>query len=188
MQRSRALREFADLEAHYEKRPSAWVEPQGDWGRGSVTLVEIPTQREINDNIVAYWRPIDGLPAGSETTLSYRLSWCWDAPRYRSLAKVMNTRMGARRQIDAEGKGRLIVIDFVAPDGMDLPDAEKVVGNVWSRPGTVSKPVIQHNPETGGLRMGFTFEPGDPPYAELRAQLRHEGAPLSEVWLYRWTG
>ena len=35
-------------------RPSTWVEPLGDWGRGFVELVEIPTDREIHDNIVAY--------------------------------------------------------------------------------------------------------------------------------------
>ncbi len=35
-------------------RPSAWVTPKGEWGKGSVELVEIPTNDETNDNIVAY--------------------------------------------------------------------------------------------------------------------------------------
>ena len=65
MQRARELGDYADLEAHYHKRPGLWVEPKGDWGRGAVTLVEIPTDKEIYDNIVAYWRPAEPIPAGS---------------------------------------------------------------------------------------------------------------------------
>jgi glucans biosynthesis protein len=37
--------------------PSLWIEPLGDWGRGSVQLIEIPTDDEIHDNIVAMWVP-----------------------------------------------------------------------------------------------------------------------------------
>src|SRR6202034_4338273 len=56
VQRSRQQSDFQDFEAQYERRPSAWVEPQGDWGPGSLELVEIPSGRETNDNIVAFWR------------------------------------------------------------------------------------------------------------------------------------
>jgi glucans biosynthesis protein len=45
-----------------------------------VVLVEIPSDRDIHDNIVAFWRPEAPLAAGSETTLTYRLTWGWDAP------------------------------------------------------------------------------------------------------------
>lgn len=30
---------------------------EGDWGKGTVDLVEIPTADETNDNIVAFWSP-----------------------------------------------------------------------------------------------------------------------------------
>ena len=50
-----------------------------------------------------------------------------------------------------------------------------------------SQGVLQRNPETGGLRLVFAFDPGESPYAELRAQLRKDGQMASEVWLYRWT-
>ena len=55
---------YQDLEARYERRPSLWIEPIGDWGEGMVQLVEIPTKSEIHDNIVAYWRPKQKLGAG----------------------------------------------------------------------------------------------------------------------------
>ena len=80
MQRKRKFADYQDLEAHYEKRPSAWVEPIGDWGQGVVELVEIPSQKEVNDNIVGFWRPHDPLKAKSEYTMNYRLHWCWSAP------------------------------------------------------------------------------------------------------------
>jgi glucan biosynthesis protein len=48
---------YEDLDDRYDKRPSAWIEPKGDWGKGTVDLVEIPTADETNDNIVAFWSP-----------------------------------------------------------------------------------------------------------------------------------
>ena len=37
----------------YERRPCAWIESTGDWGRGSVQLVEAPANNEIYDNVDA---------------------------------------------------------------------------------------------------------------------------------------
>ncbi len=46
-------------------------DPKGEWGKGSVELVEIPTNDETNDNIVAYWTP-DQLPEpGKEMNFKY---------------------------------------------------------------------------------------------------------------------
>jgi len=41
-QRARSYDDFADLEALYRRRPGVWIEPQGAWGRGAVSLIEIP--------------------------------------------------------------------------------------------------------------------------------------------------
>ena len=109
MQRQRAFVDYQDLESRYEKRASAWIEPIGDWGQGVVELVEIPNDREINDNIVAFWRPHDPLRAKGEYLLSYRLHWCWAAPGQVTLAQVMQTRCG--RSWDQ--KHRQFVVDFV---------------------------------------------------------------------------
>jgi glucans biosynthesis protein len=57
LQRKRRFDAYEDFEARYELRPSLWVEPRGDWGQGHIELIEIPTEREIHDNIVAFWRP-----------------------------------------------------------------------------------------------------------------------------------
>lgn len=63
-QRKRSFDDYQDAEAHYELRPSVDVEPIGDWGKGMVRLVEIPTRYETNDNIVAFWVPEGQISAG----------------------------------------------------------------------------------------------------------------------------
>ena len=65
MQRDRVVANYLDGVA-YERRPSLWIEPVGNWGRGAVQLIEIPTDDEIHDNIVALWQP-DTMPKPGET-------------------------------------------------------------------------------------------------------------------------
>lgn len=182
MQRAQDLEDFADLEALYHNRPGLWVEPKGDWGKGTVTLVEIPTNKEIFDNIVAYWRPAEPLQAGSEVDLSYRLTWGREAPITSDLPKVLNTAMGKRHFAE----GRVVVIDFedspLFDDGLD-----DITVYTTSPHTETSDGVLQRNPATGGVRLAFSFDPGDRRHVELRAQLLKHGEMASEVWLYRWT-
>jgi len=181
MQRAREFEDYADLEALYHRRPSLWIEPREGWGRGYVTLVEIPTDDEIYDNIVAYWRPAEPLEQGDSRAFSYDMTWSARGDFGRGL-QVLNTRAG-----QARSTGIIYAIDF-AP-GPEMPeDLSKVAPFVRTSAGEVSQGILQRNPETGGMRYNFTFWPGDATLAEMRAQLRHaDGAPLSEVWLYRWT-
>lgn len=181
MQRSRKFSDFADIEALYHLRPSLWVEPAGDWGRGSVVLVEIPSDQEIYDNIVAFWRPDVPLVAGQDMALNYRLNWGDEPVLPDTSLRVINTQIGARR----EG-GFIIAIDF--ENGAAVPeDLGLIEITAHASSGTVSHPVLQRNPETEGPRLAFTLLPGEAGLVELRAELRLGGAALSEVWLYRWT-
>jgi len=79
------------------------------------------------------------------------------------------------------------VIDF-EPSPRVPEDLSTVMRLIRSSAGEVSEGVLQRNPETGGPRLAFRFDPGDAQLAEFRVQLRAgDGAALSEVWLYRWT-
>jgi len=69
-ERARSFSDFEDLEARYERRPSVWIEPKGSWGTGFVELIEIPTDEEIHDNIVAYWKPANAPEPGSVFSFS----------------------------------------------------------------------------------------------------------------------
>ncbi len=74
MQRDRLFDHYQDG-VYYDRRPSLWVEPLGDWGKGSVQLVENATDDEIHDNVVAMWVPAEPARAGSSHDLAYRLHW-----------------------------------------------------------------------------------------------------------------
>lgn len=182
LQRKRQFADYADSEAHYEKRPSLWVEPVGDWGEGAVHLVEIPTRDEFHDNIVAFWRPRQPLAAGREHRFDYRLHWC-DRPQWPAeLATIAQTRIGR-----AEQGGRQIVIELAGGRLRELsPDAVPRAVVSASR-GEVANIVAHANAGTGGWRIAFELRPGNERIVELRARLEDAKGPLSETWLYRWT-
>ena len=183
VQRSRTLEDYADLEAHYHERPTLWVTPGEGWGAGTVNLVEIPSDKEIYDNIVAYWRPGDTLEPDTEHRFTYALSWGEDPGDARARARVLKTRIG--KGYDKAEAGTIIAIDFAPHPGFD--DLEGLTRVANATKGTTTPGILQRNPATGGVRFSFRFDPGDEDYSELRAQLMKDGRTLTEAWLYRWT-
>lgn len=178
IQRARDYADFADLALEYERRPSLWIEPKGDWGQGHVILVEIPVNREDVDNIVAYWRPDTPMVPGQSYSFEYRMTWCDEPTFTEARARVISTRTGPHH----EG-GRLFVIDF---GGLDM-DPATLRPEVWSSTGEIHYPVVQANPHHGGVRLFFGLRPGDAATVELGATLLRGDAPVTETWLFRWT-
>jgi glucans biosynthesis protein len=182
-QRHRAFADYQDLEAHYERRPSLWVEAVGDWGDGVVQLIEIPSKSEGNDNIVVFWSPSQPIPAQAEYRFTYRLHWCRTPPAMPSQATTAETRVGA-----GPDKGtRRFIIDFVGGRLGELTPDAPLEPEVTTSAGSVQHLVAQSNPATGGWRVGFVIAPGDAAVAELRCALKLGDEWLSEVWSYRWT-
>jgi len=179
IQRARKFEHFQDLEARYERRPSAWIAPYGDWGAGHVHLVEIPSASETNDNIVAYWRPDRPLEPGRPFDYAYRLTWPNDAPLPDRLARTVRSAYGR----DFSGKQHQFAIDY-APAGRS--NATDVTLDVSLSAGRLIERVVQPNPATGGLRIFLTFDPGRAKHIEFRLQPRYKGEPAGETWLYRW--
>ena len=182
VQRERSYEAFQDDEQRYERRPSLWIEPLGDWGQGSVQLLEIPNDSEINDNVLAYWRPKAVVAAGSEFPLAYRQYWCWLPPERPPLATVAGTRTGR----GSANRRRRFAIDF-SGDGLgeNLPADLKPTLTV--APGTVQNLRMWHYPERRTVRVGFELDPGSENACEMRLILEAGGKPNSETWLYRWT-
>lgn len=181
MQRARGTGEYNDLVAHYERRPSLWVEPMGDWGTGSVILVEIPTDKEINDNIIAFWRPTAPLEPGVMHAFDYRLHWCAMGPAEGSVARVTASRTGAR----VFEEGRIFTIDFEPHPALG-DDPTQIEIRTYTSSGEVMNPLLQLNPATGGMRLDVTLRGNTDRASELRAELWRGGVRVSEVWLYRW--
>jgi glucans biosynthesis protein len=183
LQRHRQFAEYQDLEARYELRPSLWVEPIGDWGRGVVQLVEIPSNSEFNDNVVAFWQPDQALPAQAEFRFTYRLHWCWTPPAVPPMATAMETRIGAGR----EENSRHVVIDFIGGRLAELTYDHPVRAAVTTSAGALKEVVVYPNPVVGGWRLSFLLLPEGADSCELRATLHLGEELLSEVWSYRWT-
>jgi len=186
IQRSRNFENFGDLSLQYEARPSVWIEPRGNWGRGSVTLVELPTRTETEDNIVAYWRPFAPFLPGERYEFAYRMTWGATVPITDDLLKVIDTRIGAHA-----GGGKIVVIDYATMQGLEDPEsgphANEIVPEIYSEKGVVKYPFVEENPHTGGLRLTFQYDPQGASSSEFRILLRKGGRAVSEKWLYRWT-
>lgn len=179
-QRTRDFSAYDDLEARYHHRPSIWVEPSGDWGAGTLTLVEIPTNNEFNDNIVAFFKPDAPLLPGEEKTFAYTMSWGLGASPHPGVARVGATRTG----LAPNSRNRVFLIDFQSenPELLDM-----VEPFVEASGGKVSNVVLTTNPHTGGVRLSFELDPQGATLIELRASLLRAERTTSETWLFRWT-
>ena len=180
-QRDRALANFEDLEAHYERRPTLWIEPKGGWGEGYIELIEIPVEEEIHDNIVAYWKPAKELEAGKPYSYSYRMTWADWVPASWSGARVMKTRVGTSRKPDT----KLFVVDFDGPAVKDIRELPMAIISPSS--GVVANVVTQRYPEIGGVRVSFEVNTAGSEIIELRMALKANDQTISETWIYRWT-
>jgi glucans biosynthesis protein len=179
LQRKREFAEYQDAEAQYDRRPSLWIEPSSQWGPGHVELVEIPSPREVNDNIVAYWQPATPIAVGQTGEFSYRLRFTAE-PLDESLARVVATRVGESQNTEGQ---RSFVVDFKGVG--DIPD--NLVPEVSSSAGEVFAPRGYVVPQTGVYRVAFELAPGREDIVELRTVLNSNGKPWAETWLYRWS-
>lgn len=181
IQRFRDFAHYQDSEARYELRPSAWVEPSGDWGRGAVILIEIPTGDEFADNIVAFWRPEAPLLAGSEHAYAYRLVWGQTPGEALPLAEVFATRSGKSIH---DGEERSFAVDF----DLGRMDVADLTPRLSTTAGAAHGLSLLRLPGPGNLgRAAFSLKPGDADTAEFRLGLYAGDRLVSELWLYRWS-
>jgi glucans biosynthesis protein len=191
LQRDRDFANYQDDGVFYERRPSLWVEPKGDWGAGAVNLVEIPTNDETFDNIVAFWNPADKPKPGQELLLGYRLFWGRAAPVQPPLARVVATRTGLGGVVGQKRRyySWRFAIDFTGGD-LALIDAKTPVEAVISTSsGKIEITSARPLGAIDGWRAMFDLVP-DATSTEpisLRLFLRTDGQPMSETWLYEWT-
>lgn len=75
LQRDQDFDHYQDDMSWYDRRPSLWVEPSGDWGAGAVNLFAFPSISETVDNIAAWWMSDTPARAGVRRDLAYRLHW-----------------------------------------------------------------------------------------------------------------
>jgi periplasmic glucans biosynthesis protein len=190
LQRDRDFAHYQDDGVFYERRPSLWIEPKGQWGAGAVQLVEIPTIDETFDNIVAYWNPTTKPKAGDELLYGYRMYWCTQLPAYMPLAQAVATRTGLGGVVGQKRQhfSWRFAIDFAGGELATLPTDGTVEPIITASRGAVEIASARPLSSVQGYRAMFDLRPLDDSTdaIDLRLFLRLNGQPLSETWIYQW--
>lgn len=188
MQRDRAFAHYQDDGVFYERRPALWIEPQGDWGEGFVQLVEIPTDDEIHDNIVAYWTTDQSIPAGEARSFDYRMHWMV-APVFgeQSVGHAIASRTG-RAGVPGQPRpesGMKYAVDFTGGELANFTTEQDIVRPIVEATNAkVDNPYALRVVGTDNWRLIFDLYPeGDGP-VDLRAHLAADDQALTETWVF----
>jgi periplasmic glucans biosynthesis protein len=188
LQRDTRFDSYQDLGARYDQRPSAWVTARGDWGPGRVVLVQLPTPSETNDNIVAFWTPVEPLPPGEPYRMSYQVDFGPPGAERAPLGQTAHTFVGDGSIVGGghvEGAYRVIV-DFRGGPLDRLRPSAPVTGRVTAlEDGEVLEHFVEYNAPARAWRLSILAKPAaDRPLA-LRAYLNEGERTLTETWTYR---
>lgn len=187
MQRDRDFRNYKDLEAHYEQRPSAWIQPDVKWPTGAIVLYTFGTATEATDNVIAYWKPDLAENEMGPVDFAYTISLQTKDPTH-DLAKVIETRVGTRT---LDTSATTIVIEFSRPDTIAIDEiASLSVGFDHGTANLIEAPQIQYSQPEDRIRVfaNFSTKEGlkiEKPY-QMSAQLLRDGHQVSEKWNYQW--
>lgn len=188
-QRDRVFEQYQDAESRYERRPSLEVEPLGDWGKGVVRLVEIPSDLEVNDNIVAFWTPEGEIKAGDTREFSYRLRWGNLPVEDRDdLGWVMETStgIGGVSGVEQSEVTRKIVVNFTGGPLNPLPADAPVEPVVTVHGGEIVSQSFHRLWGTDTWRITMDVKAEEGATVEFVAHLAGFGRKLTETWLYQW--
>ena len=182
IQRDRRFDSYLDDGVFYNRRPSAWIEPRGEWGAGAVQLVEIPTHEEVFDNIVAYWTPERAPAAGDALSFAYDLQWRAQDPAPANLGRVRGTFVGwggVPGQPRPEGV-RKYVVEFEGGALDSIVEGVEPRVDAWG--GRVIGAYAHAIVGASGWRLIFDLDGAAERPVELRAYLSRKGEALTETW------
>ena len=194
LQRGRQFSRFEDLDDRYDLRPSAWITPNGDWGKGRIELVEIPTNDETNDNIVAYWTPATLPDPGVEMNFNYSITFSRDEDKLHDPNSAYVTQ--TRRSLGDVKQANLVrqpdgttafVIDFTGIDMKKLPaDTPVTAQTSIGDNGEIVDSQLRYNPIIKGWRLTLRVkQKDDKKITDMRAALVDGDQTLSETWSYQ---
>jgi len=180
-QRDRSFEHYQDKEAHYDQRPSAWVELKKGFEKGAVELVQLPTGNEYQDNMVAFWSP-ESLPKkGDVLEYEYQIIWHGGERVPSTIGKVVQTvvipeKNEVKYQIDFSGD--------VTQAGTQVPKAVIITNPILP----VSEISVINDLKSHHWRLQFTLKnpPENKKSIDLSVLLANENKPVTETWVYSW--
>ena len=190
LQRDRLFDHYLDG-VNYDRRPSLWVEPKALWGRGAVHLIEIPTDDDIHDNVVATWVPEGAAKAGNRYAFGFRLHWLADEPHPTALARCVATRLGRGGQPGQPRPAgvRKFMVEFLGGPLETLPFGVKPSMELsTSRGHFTDYQYTEAVPDgvNGHWRAQFDLVVDGADPVELKCILKNGDQPLSEVWAFQY--
>ena len=188
IQRERSFAAYQDSFNLSQLVPSVWVEPHGNWGEGSLHLIELNSRFEGLDNIVVFWDPKNKPVPLQPYHFGYTLKWqSGEADIKLSENRAVSTRVG----LDLSCQDcRQIVIDFDGPKLDATPENSPPVAIAnCSTNAVILNNQVTRNPDLGTWRVILKMQPkpGNIDPVDLRCTLQRGTNLLSETWTYQWS-
>jgi periplasmic glucans biosynthesis protein len=188
IQRERSFAAYQDSFNLSHLVPSVWVEPHGNWGEGSLHLLELHSDFEGLDNIVVFWDPKDKPVPLKPYQFGYTLKWqSGDADAKLSENRAVATRVGLDLSC---ADCRQIVIDFDGPKLDALPESvpPAAIANC-STNAVILNNQVTRNEDLGTWRVILKMQPkpGNIDPVDLRCTLQKGTNVVSETWTYQWS-
>jgi periplasmic glucans biosynthesis protein len=185
LQRDRDFANYQDLAHPYHETPSVWIEPRGNWGEGEIHLVELPTQFEGLDNIVAFWNPKERPQPMQPFRYAYMIQWSRRPDANFAAEKVLQTRIGTDHRDRSKHQ---VIIDFDAKSAGLLRSETPQAAVHCSKKGMISNVQVFKNEPGKSWRVSFNLgaNPENKESVDISCALRSGEKTMSETWSYQW--
>jgi glucans biosynthesis protein len=181
-QQDRRFANYEGINTQYQKRPSVWIQPLNDWGKGQVELVELPTNNRNLDNIVTFWVPRHPPQPGQAFSVRYRLNFFRDAADLSPGGHPVATYLGT---VPHGGGSRRIVVNFAGGGLGRLPANTPVQAHISVGPGTrLIHSAVRFDPANHQWQWQAQILPPAHHPTNVRAFLESRGHTLSDTWTY----
>jgi len=188
LQREREFAAYQDSFNPYDRTPSLWVEPRGNWGEGDLHLLQLSANWEGLDNVVAFWDPRHKPAPMEPFRFGYTLYWeMGDTDTQRSENRVVSTRVG----IDTADPGcRVFIIDFKGSkiDALTRENPPRIIASCSKNAVLVDvQPIPCPELKTWRAELKMRQNPGNKDPVDLRCTLQNGTNIVSETWTYQWS-
>ena len=178
VQRDRSFQAYQAAQADYQQCPNVWIDPHGHWGNGRLELVELPSHRATNANVVTFWVPRTPPPPQKPLVVRYTIRFGERPSIHPSRGYVQETR-----ETPAAHDRKVFTVYFRGgrldriPAWIRLEPAVTLRGR-----GRVRDVSLVKLPTLGLWRLRYTVP--NRPGLIVKAWIRYHNKPLTEIWTY----
>jgi glucans biosynthesis protein len=182
IQQPRDFSAYQGIDTQYQRRPSVWVSPVGDWGEGQVHLVELPTNNPDMDNIDVFWVPATQPQPGQPYHYAYQLRFFNSQHGLIPLAHPIATYLGYDTK---DPEWQRVVVDFADGALAKLPQSMAVRAHFSAADGAqVRDQQVQFSPDGHFWRLSAEVQTAANTPSNLRAYLTLDGQVMTDTWTF----